>query len=167
MDRQVKNEVSFVTFFSLKQYLFFDSILFMKKIIYSLAVIATVITISSCKTLKEIPTEYTAAQIIQMGQDAYDASDYLNAENCFETAFKRYGMDVEVFLEAKYELAHTYLAEKKYEQAYDIFNEILDLYYQTSAGDLPSAYKKLAQIGISQIPENKKTSETVSPVEEE
>lgn len=126
----------------------------MKKIFLILSTLC-LFTLSSCNSLKEIPQESTPAQIIQMGQSAFDIGDYKNAENCYLTAIKRYGINIEVYIEAKYELAHTYMAEKKYNQAYPIFQEILDIYSQTAIGDLPPSFKKLAEIGISRIPEDK------------
>ncbi len=134
----------------------------MKKIILTLATIATFAFIS-CATVKEVPEDYSAAQIIQMGQNAYDDKNYKTAEMCYQTAIDRYGQSSEVLLEAKYELAHVYLIQHKYDKAYPIYIEILEMYDYAGYGDLPSAYKKLAQIGISKIPENKR----INPLVEE
>lgn len=138
----------------------------MKKIILAITTIFISLTLFSCASVKEIPTDLTAAQIIQRGQNAYDLKDYNNAANCYKTVIQRYGIDVRVFLEGKYELGHVYLAQKKYDEAYNIFAEILDIYETTPAGDLPQAYKKLAQIGMSNIPDNKKPK-TSNPSEAE
>jgi tetratricopeptide (TPR) repeat protein len=126
----------------------------MKKLLISTALFAATLLLLSCKTIKEIPEDKTSAQIIQMGQNSVSVSDYKSAVFCYETAIERYGSDPALYVEAKYELAHTYLKQKKYDKAYPIYNEILELYdaYGTA---LPGAYKKLCQIGISQIPEKK------------
>lgn len=137
----------------------------MKKILATITTMLAAVTLFSCATIKDIPTDLSAAQIIQLGQNAYELKDYDNAANCYKTVIQRYGIDVQVFLEGKYELGHVYLAQKKYNEAYAIFNEIIEIYETTSAGDLPPAYKKLAQIGMSQIPENKKPAANPSEAE--
>lgn len=106
----------------------------------------------SCNSVKEIPEDKTAAQIIQMGQDALSSGKYLIAENCFLTAIQRYESVPSVYVEAKYELGNVYLKEKKYQNAYTIFNELLSIYEENVYG-LPYAYQKLAKIGLSKIPQ--------------
>ena len=105
----------------------------------------------SCKTLKEIPTEKTAAQIIQMGQNEAAAEAYKNAEFCYNTAIDRYGTNMNIFVEAKYELAHIYSKQKKYDMAEEAFNEIIDLYDKHS-DILPPKFKKLSLLGLEKIP---------------
>lgn len=126
----------------------------MKKLLICAAIFAAASLLISCKTLKEIPEDKTPAQIIQMGQNAVSASDYKSAELCYQTAIERFGSDASFYVEAKYELAHTYLKQKKYDKAYEIYKEILGL-YDTYGSALPGAYKKLCNIGLSQIPESK------------
>ena len=126
----------------------------MKRIITFAAVVAAATLFISCRTIKEIPEEKTAAQIIQLGQNCIGVSDYKSAVFCYETAIERYGSNPTIYVEAKYELAHTYLRQKKYDKAYEIFNELLNLYDKYGTA-LPGAYKKLCNIGLSQIPEKK------------
>ena len=134
--------------------------MYMKKIFCTLAVLAAVIVMSSCKTVQEIPTDLSSAQIIQLGQNAFSAGDYKNAERYYQTVIQRYGMDTAVYIEARYELGHLYVKTKNYEKAYAAFSEILELYDYAMVGDLPSSYKKLAMIGMNKIPENKKPQKT-------
>ena len=124
----------------------------MKKIISLAALISIAFTFFSCLTLKEIPEDKTAAQIIQMGQNYGGVSDYKSAEFCYNTVVERYGSDPSIYVEAKYELGRVYLAQHKYEKAYNIFTELLDL-YDSYGTMLPGSYKKLCNISISQIPE--------------
>lgn len=125
----------------------------------------SVLSITACASIKEIPEDLTAAQIIQLAQNAYDLRDYANAVNCYETVIDRFGSNTIIMIEAKYELGHVYLTEKKYDKAYAIFKEILDIYDQVPYGDLPGSYKKLATIGMSQIPDNKKPDTNSSEAE--
>ena len=128
----------------------------MKKLITLAAFLAAGALFISCRTLKEIPEDKTAAQIIQMGQNYVGNNDYKSAEFCYETVIDRYGTDPAIYVEARYELGRIYLAQKKYDKAYTVFNEILDIYDRYGAV-LPGAYKKLCNISLSQIPENKLT----------
>lgn len=126
----------------------------MKKlsILVPLFVISTIFI--SCKTITEIPMEKTSAQIIQMGQNAVTSADYKSAEFCYKTALERFPANPKVLVEAKYELGNVYLKQKKYALAYAEFSQLLEL-YDSAPTAYPSAYKKLAQIGISKIPNNK------------
>ena len=124
----------------------------MKKILTIAALITIAFTFFSCRTLKEIPEDKTAAQIIQMGQNYGGVSDYKSAEFCYSTVVERFGTDPAIYVEAKYELGRVYLAQRKYEKAYNIFTELLDL-YDAYGPSLPGSYKKLCNISISQIPE--------------
>ena len=126
----------------------------MKKLITFAAVLAAAALFISCKTLKEIPEDKTPAQIIQMGQNYVGNGDYKSAEFCYNTVIDRYGTDSSVYVEGKYELGRVYLAQKKYDKAYETFNELLEL-YDNYAAMLPGSYKKLCNISISQIPAKK------------
>lgn len=127
----------------------------MKKLIKIAALITIALTFFSCKTLKEIPEDKTSAQIIQMGQNYVGVGDYKSAEFCYNTVIERYGSDSLIYVEGKYELGRVYLAQRKYDKAYSVFNELLDIYDSSYGMMLPGAYKKLCNISISQIPEIK------------
>ena len=127
----------------------------MKKLIKIAALITIALTFFSCKTLKEIPEDKTSAQIIQMGQNYVGNGDYKSAEFCYKTVIERYGSDPLIYVEGKYELGRVYLAQRKYDKAYSVFNELLDIYDSSYGMMLPGAYKKLCNISISQIPEIK------------
>jgi tetratricopeptide (TPR) repeat protein len=127
----------------------------MKKLIKIAALITIALTFFSCKTLKEIPEDKTSAQIIQMGQNYVGIGDYKSAEFCYNTVIERYGSDSLIYVEGKYELGRVYLAQRKYDKAYSVFTELLDIYDSSYGMMLPGAYKKLCNISISQIPEIK------------
>lgn len=126
----------------------------MKKIIVFAVCLAALSLFVSCRTLKEIPEDKTSAQIIQMGQNYVGDGDYKSAEFCYTTVIDRYGTDPAIYVEGRYELGRVYLAQRKYDKAYNIFNELLNL-YDTYPGMLPGSYKKLCNISLSQIPEKK------------
>ena len=122
----------------------------MKKLALILSTFVVLLGISSCSSVKDIPTDLSAAQLIQLGQNAFDSKNYKASEKYFLTTIQRYGANTHTYIEAQYELGHLYLATKQYKKAYNIFNEILTMYDYSF--DLPGAYKKLAMIGIEKIP---------------
>lgn len=114
------------------------------------------LVISGCQTVPEIPENATYTQLIQMGQDAMGVANYSAAETYYNAVIQRYGMDTAVYVEALYELGHLYVRQKKYEQAYVCFSEILAIFENAEYGSVPAAYKKLAQMGMNSIPEKYK-----------
>lgn len=127
----------------------------MKKYFTLLTLTIVSFVLFSCTTIKEIPEDKTSAQIIQMGQNAVSSDNYKSAEFCYKTVIERFGTNPATYVEAKYELAHVYSKQKKYKEAYAIYTELLEL-YETNGMYLPGSYKKLCQIGISQIPDSNK-----------
>lgn len=125
----------------------------MKKIIFTLFLITLTGLSISCKTTKEISEDLTAAQIIQLGQDAFESSNYKEAERCYKTVLERFASETATYVEAKYELGHIYIKTKKYDLAKACFTEILEIYDKDTYASLPGSYKKLSQIGLSKIPE--------------
>ena len=124
----------------------------MKKTFIISAFFAILFLFGACASKTEIPNDLSQAQLIQKGQNAFGAGDYKTAEVYYKTSIQRYGNNTENYIESKYELGHLYLKTKDYDKAEEAFNEILELYEYASYGDLPAAYKKLANIGLSKIP---------------
>ncbi len=127
----------------------------MKKTALILSALGFVFITSSCNTIKYIPEDKTAAQIIQMGQNAASTASYKSAIYCYETVIERYGTSGSIYVEAKYEIGNVYLKQKKYDKAYQVFKELQEIYDSTGPY-LPPAYKKLAEIGMEKIPEKYK-----------
>lgn len=122
----------------------------MKKIIFAFLILS----FAACKTAQiDFSREYSAEQLIQLGQERYNAKDYKNSILCYEEVIKRYGEQPEHYIEARYEIGRIALKQKDYAKAYEYFDEILEIYSSTNLFYLPAAYKKLAQISIDQIPE--------------
>ena len=124
----------------------------MKKILSAAFALLTLTLLISCASVKEIPEDKTAAQIIQMGQNSVSVSDYQSALLCYSTTIERFGTNPAVYAEARYEMGNVYLKQKIYDKAYGVFKELLDL-YSTNGAIFPPAYKKLSQLCIKQIPE--------------
>ncbi len=114
------------------------------------------IFIASCNSVPKIPDDATSTQLIQMGQDALEISNYTAAETYYNAVIQRYGMDTATYIEASYELGHLYLKQKRYDEAYQKFDEILATFSNAEIGTIPASYKKLAEMGIERIPEKYK-----------
>lgn len=127
----------------------------MKKTFILISTLLVLLGATACQTTKEIPTNLSAAQLIQNGQNAYGSGDYKLAEKYYQTTIQRYGNNTENYIEAKYELGHLYIKTKDYNKARETFDEIIELYSYDTTHELPASYKKLAQIGLSKIPATK------------
>ena len=55
----------------------------------------------ACTTIRPIPEDLTAPQLLQEGQACLDNSDYKNAEAIFLATIDRYGDNTETYIEAK------------------------------------------------------------------
>lgn len=126
----------------------------MKKIIYVLAIVASIFAVTSCASTDEIPSDYTAAQIMQMGQKAFDKENFKKAEYYYNQTLIKFGMDTPTYVECRYELGHIAIRTKDYATAYRSFTEILDIYASYPSGTLSPSFKTLAQKGLTQIPED-------------
>ena len=122
---------------------------------FNLFLIFCVLFLFSCASVKDIPNDVSAEQLIQMGQDMYATGQYGNAIIYYQTAIERFGQDARVYVESRYELTQVHFKQRKYELAYNEYKEIENLYATSSPGTLPAAFGKLAKIGISKIPEKK------------
>lgn len=129
--------------------------IFNKKFIKSVLVISLIGFAFSCKTNRvEISEDLTATQLIQQGQNALASYNYKLADKYYIAAIDRFGSDLKFYTEARYELAHSFLKQKKYEEAKTMFNEIIAIFDNPEAlYQVQPKYKKLAQLQLSKIEE--------------
>lgn len=126
----------------------------MKKNFIAITVVLLTFSFISCGSTKEIPEDLSSTQLLQQGQNEYFNGSYEMAERYYLETIARYGDDTLTYIEARYELGHLYIKTKDYRKAYANFNEILSIYEIAPMGSFPPAYKKLAELGLSKIPEN-------------
>ena len=136
----------------------------MKKFVKTIVIPFISFVCISCASVPEIPADASSTQLIQLGQDALSVSNYKAAETYYKAVIQRYGMDTATYIEASYELGHMYLKQKKYESAYIRFKEILDIFQNAEPGSIPSAYKKLASMGMNRIPEKYLPQQEATPI---
>lgn len=122
----------------------------MKKILTILTTLIISLSLFSCMSIKEIPADKTAAQIIQLGQNASMSGSFSGAEFCYNTALDRFGDDPSIFVQATYELGHMFAKQKKYEKAKNAFNQIIAL-EDAQPGIVLPKYLKLCEMGLESI----------------
>ena len=140
----------------------------MKRSRFLVLFIAASMTFSSCESLpKEPPTsDMTDREIIQLAQTAYDKNHYNVAEYYYKILLQRYGNYTNDYVEGRFELAHLYLKQKKYDIAVPMLQEIIDIYDTSVPGSLPGEYIILAKSDLAKVPE-KKMAEIQSRIEKD
>ncbi len=120
-----------------------------------LIISAVVLTaFNSCGSVpKNIPENITAQELIQNGQSNFEAGNYKAALIWYNTAVERYADWPSIYIEARYETAHLYMKQKKYNLAKPIFEEIRSMYASAALGTYPASFNKLAEIGLAKIEE--------------
>lgn len=93
----------------------------------------------SCATLsREIPSDITAGELFQKGQDAYNEYDDLEtAVYFYEEYLSRFPDDMQKVVEVEYEIAFIYYKEKQYDEAETRLLKLIDRYSDESAQLLP------------------------------
>ena len=122
------------------------------RLLITLAASALIFSVSSCTSVPEEIPEMTSQELIQHGQSCFESANYKGALTYFNTAIERFNDWPNVYIEARYEIGHVYMKQKKYTQAEPIFNELLELYKNSTPGTYPAAYRKLAEIELAKIP---------------
>lgn len=109
---------------------------------------------ASCSSVpKEIPEDLTAQELIQKGQNEFENGRYKAAYCYYNAVTERFPDTLDVYLEASYEIGHLYMKQKKYKQAEEVFQNMLDIYAAAQPGSLPGAYSKLANLELDKIKE--------------
>lgn len=109
----------------------------------------------SCTSVPEEIPEMTSQELIQNGQANFESGNYRLALAYYNTAVERFSDWTDVYIEARYEIGHIYMKQKKYSLAEPVFTEILDIYRNSRPGLYPAAYKKLSEIELAKIPHKK------------
>ena len=127
----------------------------MKIKLFFAASLSALFLVSCSSVPNEIPEDLTAQELIQKGQDAFERGNYKASLRYYNAVTERYADIPPVYAEATYEIGHLFMRQKKYEQAEEIFHDLIDLYAAAPPGAMPGAYRKLAQIELDKINEKK------------
>lgn len=124
----------------------------MKKI-FAFTLLSALFFVACSSVPKEIPESLTAQELIQLGQSNFESGNYKAALAYYNTTIERYADFPSFYIEARYEIGHLYMKQKKYKLASTVFTEIKEIYSKNAPGTLPAAFKKLAEIELAKIPE--------------
>jgi outer membrane protein assembly factor BamD (BamD/ComL family) len=100
---------------------------------------------SSCASRPiAIPEDLTAPELIQRAQEATDRNRYNNALQYYQAILERFPFNSEYVCAAEYEIAFIYYKQKKYDQAKNGFNTLLERYNTPDGELLPPQFRILA-----------------------
>ncbi len=105
------------------------------------------------KNKKDLPPETSDREIIQLAQQAFNNDNFKLADYYYNVLLQRYGNNIVDYIIGKYEIGHIAIRKKDYATAVPIMEEILDIYAETPAGELPASYRVLAMNDLKRIPE--------------
>ncbi len=124
-------------------------------IIYILVAVLSTVFISGCKSSNVVIAEgITEAELLQLGQDSLDKSNYEAAKQYYQAAIDIFGDNPSSRIISQFEIAHMYIKQEKWELAKPLLENIVSSYEDSELGSqLPAEYKKLAEIDLAKIPE--------------
>jgi len=113
--------------------------------------------LAACATgVLNIPEELTPAELIQRAQEASDRNRYNHALQYYTALLERNSTNIDLICTAEYEISFIHYKQKKYSQAKEGLQLLLER-YETPDGDmLPPQFKRLATIVLEQIKEKEK-----------
>jgi outer membrane protein assembly factor BamD (BamD/ComL family) len=109
---------------------------------------------SACATSNvNIPNDLSPAEIIQKAQEASDRNRYNVALQYYQALYERNLSNIDLVITAEYEIAFIHYKQKKYTQAREELNSMLEYYNSPDEAFLPTQYKILGQIVLNRIDE--------------
>jgi len=133
-------------------YLFFCYTNIMKNIHFFGLVFFAVLCLGACATGPlNIPEELTPAELIQRAQEASDRNRYNVALQYYTALLDRNSTNIDLVCTAEYEIAFIYYKQKKYSQAKEGFQSLLERYDDFDDDVLPPQFKRLANIVLERI----------------
>jgi len=132
----------------------------MKNIHFFALIFAAVLCLGACATGKVyIPQELTPAELIQRAQEASDRNRYNQAMQYYTALLERNSTNIDMVCTAEYEIAFIYYKQKKYNQAKEGFNSLLERYDGPYGDLLPPQFRRLANIVLERIVEKETPSQ--------
>ena len=129
----------------------------MKNLRFITLIVAVALCLAACATgTANIPQDLTPAELIQRAQEASDRNRYNHALQYYEALLERNSTNIDLVCTAEYEIAFIYYKQKKYSQAKDGFNNLLERYEGPNGNLLPPQFKRLATIVLDRISEKEK-----------
>jgi len=121
-----------------------------------LAAAALVFLFSACASSANISEDLSPAELIQRAQEASDRNRYKLALQYYQALNERNRSNIDLVITSEYEIAYIHYKQRKYQQAKNELNDVLEYYNTPDEELLPQHYKKLSQIVIERIEKREK-----------
>jgi tetratricopeptide (TPR) repeat protein len=126
----------------------------MKNMRFFALIFVTALCFAACVTGKlNIPLELTPAELIQRAQEASDRNRYNLAMQYYKALLERNSTNIDLVCTAEYEIAFIHYKQKKYSQAKEGFQLLLERYDAPDGDLLPPQFRRLATIVLERIKE--------------
>jgi outer membrane protein assembly factor BamD (BamD/ComL family) len=113
-----------------------------------------VLLLSACASSNvNISNDLSPAEIIQRAQEASDRNRYKVALQYYQALYERNRSNIDLVITAEYEIAFIHYKQKKYTQAREELNSMLEYYDSPDEAFLPPQYKILGNIVLNRIDE--------------
>ena len=134
----------------------------MKKIIFVVILFSFIIVLFGCQSAvpSDIPDDLSPQEIIQQAQEYYEKGNTAASEYMYEILLDRYGTDTTYLVTGLYEIAHIKVKARKYDQAEQMLNQVLECYDSYDASFIPAKYRVLAQKDLEKIEKSGKRKES-------
>jgi outer membrane protein assembly factor BamD (BamD/ComL family) len=127
------------------------------KLITLTAGLALLLSLGACATGPVKATEETTPEeIVQYAQEAMDRNRFKLALQYYDIILERFPDNDYMRCTAEYEIAFIHYKQKKYDQARDEFNALLERYNTPDEELLPAQFKILTTIVLARIEEKTK-----------
>lgn len=121
----------------------------MKNILF--ACMLLIVSCASVPKEENVPKEMEVIDLIQKAQEAFEVNNYRAAKKWYEIILHRFGDDLSVRMEAEYELSHILVKQKKWKEAYQHLQPLIELYESKGGMRLPQDFYKLAKMDYEKV----------------
>ena len=120
--------------------------------------LAVIFLFSACASTLNISEDLSPAELIQRAQEASDRNSYNTALQYYQALRDRNNNNIDLIITAEYEIAFIHYKQKKYPQAREELNAVLEYYNTPDEELLPQQFKRLSQIVLKSIEEKESRS---------
>ena len=126
----------------------------MKKLPLKILALAALISFHACAGGPlNISEDLSPSELIQRAQEASDRNRYKVALQYYQALLDRNRFNIDLVCTAEYEIAFIYYKQKKYAQAKEGFNDLLERYNADYEENLPQQFRLLAIKVLERIEE--------------
>jgi tetratricopeptide (TPR) repeat protein len=133
------------------------------RILRPLTLIGALVLCTACVSGPAIITdETTPAELIQRAQEASDKNHYALALEYYQALLDRHSDNIELVCTGEYEIAFIHYKQKKYPQAREELNALLQRYETPGQEPMPLQFKRLSAIVLERITEKEQMTDPIT-----